>query len=702
MKKVLGILILSVFFLTNAFSQASTSVKVKKRDFYTTDVDFKQAWKNYKKGNKYYKENQKGSFKLAITPYLLEAYKYNPNYPVLNYQLGVSYVINRDKTNGLKYMKAAYNLDPDVSEDIHYWLGRAYHLNGEFETAIVEYKKYRDALSKSGLKDQAKHINKFILQCDNGVKMSDATETNVFIDNMGKTVNSEYADYGATYASEENVVYFTSRRPIYDKKNRQNVNVGNEFFEDIFSTEATDGKWQTAERMGRSLNRKGNDAVVSINAKGDEMIIYRGKKNAGNVYKKVKKIKKNGKVKWSCSKKVSKRINRRKARETSVAINSDTTMIVFVSDRKRKAYGGKDIWMLKKKEGTKNRWYKPVNLGKNVNSIYNEETVFFSANDSILYFASEGHTSIGGYDIFMSKMQDNGSWGEAENMGAPLNTPGDDMFMVVGADNRTGFYTSSGQDDNYGDLDVYEFFFYTPKKANGDSEDNLIAFDEDPRIEVLKEDVIAIKTMRMTVVKGFVTEYETNKPLLATIEITDNATQEKIETITTIESTGAYTIMLPSGKDYGISVGAEDHMFHSENFNIPKVSQYQEIHKDISLLPVNTGAKIVLRNVFFDTGKSTLRPASYPELNKLADAFKKYPKLVVEISGHTDSQGSATTNQRLSQNRAQSVVDYLISIGVEKTHLYAKGYGEDQPVADNKTAEGRQLNRRVEAKIISN
>ena len=696
MKKILTIILLSVFFITPLFSQEQ--VKIKKKDFYTTDIEFKDAWKDFRKGHHLFNQNKKGSYQLAID-LLQNAYEYNPDYALLNYELGVSYIIVSDEINGLKFIEDAFDLDPNVSEDIHYWLARAYHLNSEFDNAIDEYKFYRDALSAKDLKKQSTKLNKLISECESGKSLIQSP-VNVLIYNLGEDINSKYPEYAPVFAPYDSIVFFTSRRPETTGGRRNRV-ISNEFYEDIYYTSALKGVWQPSAQMPKPINSKGNDASVAVNPTGNGMLIYKGKKGMGNIFISFKETKNDGTVKWKKPKQVIKKLNRKKYRESSLTFNHDSTKVFFVSNRK-KGYGGKDIWMSMRRGNSNSGWTKPVNIGKNVNTIYNEESVFLLDNDSTLYFASKGHNTMGGYDIFRSHLLPDGRWGEPENVGYPLNTPADDMFIFVNKDKRTGYYTSAGQEENYGDMDLYEFFFYSPKDAFNDDEDDLIAYIKAPVNELSMEKPVKIKTMRMTVVMGIVSEYETMKPLYARIEIIDNATQEVIQTIMTNATTGDYTVMLASGKDYGMSVNAEGYMFHSENFNIPLANGYQEIRKDVQLLPVNPGSKITLRNVFFDSGKWDLKPASFPELNRLAEAFDLYPNLVIEISGHTDSQGSASSNENLSQNRAQAVVDYLVSINVARTHLIAKGFGEIQPVADNNTTEGRALNRRVEAKIISN
>lgn len=699
MRKILTLIILGLVFINSSIlAQAIPKVKIKKQKYFISDENFDMAWKNLKHGNKEFKTNTKGGYQMSIKP-LKVAYQYNPDYPALNYELGVASVYTGDFKNAAKYLEDALDLNPNIASDIHFWLGRAYHLSSKFSDAIDEYKMYKAELSTENLRRQQGYLNRLINQCNNGLSL-EKSKVNVIIDNLGGKVNSEYPDYSPVFASFDSIVYFTSRRPN-TTGGKINKTVSNEYFEDIYYTSALNGVWQAPALMPKPVNSKFNDASVAVDPTGNGILIYRGKKGHGNIYISTKKIKGNGDEKWSKPKQVIKKINKKKFRETTLTFNHDSSIVYFVSNRKG-GNGSKDIWMSKKRGNSNSGWTKPENLGKNINSYYNEESVFLTNNDSVLYFASDGHNTIGGYDLFKSHLLPDGRWSECENLGVPINTPNNDMFIYVNNDFRTGYYTSKGQADSYGDFDIYSFFFYKPKNIMSENSDDLIAYIKEPVNELIMDDPVPIKTMRLTVVKGIVTEYQTSKPLYARVEIIDNATQETVQSFMTNANTGAYTVMLPSGKDYGMSVNTDGYMFHSENFNIPSANGYQEVNKDVQLLPVNPGAKVVLKNVFFDSGKSTLREESYSELTRLADAFKLYPNLVIEISGHTDNVGADAYNLNLSQQRAQSVVDYLVSIGVPPTHLVAKGYGKTQPIASNKNKEGRQLNRRVEAKIISN
>jgi len=201
--------------------------------------------------------------------------------------------------------------------------------------------------------------------------------------------------------------------------------------------------------------------------------------------------------------------------------------------------------------------------------------------------------------------------------------------------------------------------------------------------------------------KGTITDAFTKKILEANIELVDNVKNEVIATFKSNSSTGKYLVSLPSGKNYGIAVKAEGYLFHSENFDIPLSNGYQEVIKDVELKNVAVGSVIVLRNIFFDFDKATLRPESTNELERLIKLLNDLPTLKIEISSHTDSKGSDTYNMTLSQARSESVVGYLITHGIGKDRLVAKGYGETKPMDTNETDEGRQNNRRSEFKILS-
>ncbi|MCB0410566.1 MAG: OmpA family protein, partial [Flavobacteriales bacterium] len=230
-----------------------------------------------------------------------------------------------------------------------------------------------------------------------------------------------------------------------------------------------------------------------------------------------------------------------------------------------------------------------------------------------------------------------------------------------------------------------------------------------PVREKLIEKQVDAATKRITILKGLIRDAKTLKPLYSSIElidVEDNVTLAKFESN---ESTGKYLVSLPSGKNYGLIVRADGYLFHSENFNIPETSAYQEVEKNIDLKKVEIGSTIVLKNIFYDYNKATLRDASKNELDRLVKLLNENPTIKIELSAHTDSRGGDKYNQDLSQRRAQSCVDYLIKNGISADRLVSKGYGEEQLIIsdaeiaklkfEDEKEDAHQQNRRTEFKI---
>ncbi len=688
MKTKILIILFSTIILSPIYSQRF--VKVKKSSYKIEDEGFKEAWKHVKNGNKLFRMNKKGAYVEALEHYLT-AQNYNEDNAALNYLIGISYLKTSEPKKGLEYIENASLIYGNLTKDINYWLGKAYQYNYKFDDAIDAYETYLSSLKPRELQKTKTKVDKRIEECENGKKMI-KNPVRCFVDNLGKGVNTKAPEYSPVFYFKDSVLYFTSRREntTGGKKNKFNKL----YFEDVYMSRFQNGAWQLAEQLDYPINTKHNDAVVDISPEGKELCIYRGHKGEGDLY--------NSQYKndsWKSPNKMRK-IDKGISRESSVSVSRDSMTLYFISDRKG-GQGRQDIWMSQKTLNGR-KWQKPKNLGYVVNSKYDEETVEISADGKDLYFSSKGHNSMGGYDVFKTHKNDDGTWTEPENIGYPINTTGDDVFFMLSENEKFAYY-SSNRDDSYGDKDIYRIVFLGPEKPTHitlGSPDDLIAYFAEPTTETDIEKPVNIKVIQLSLVKGIVTDAFSGKPIKATLELVDNSNGELVKTVDSYASTGAYTVPLPPGKDYALTAGAPDYFFHSENFVISDTSIHEVIRKDIQLQPMGVGAKIVLNNVFFSTGKATLRTVSFAELNRLANLLVKYKNIRVEISGHTDSQGSESSNQKLSQRRAQSVVDYLLTRGVQLQQIVAAGYGESQPRADNTTKAGRQLNRRVEAKIL--
>jgi outer membrane protein OmpA-like peptidoglycan-associated protein len=253
-------------------------------------------------------------------------------------------------------------------------------------------------------------------------------------------------------------------------------------------------------------------------------------------------------------------------------------------------------------------------------------------------------------------------------------------------------------------MDIYQATFWGEDKLPFvTTEDNLIASIAAPiEDDYIPETVEVNASNSLTVFKGRILDGLLQNPVEAVIKIFDNNTGDEYAVMRSNSATGKFLLSLPSGLNYGISVEADGYLFHSENFNLPQGSAYNMINKDIELKNIDIGSKIALRNVFFDTGRSEVKLDSYPELDRLIQLMNDVPSLKIELSGHTDNVGSVSSNEKLSQKRAEAVRAYLVSRGVDGSRITAKGYGSQRPVDSNDTKEGRANNRRTEFEITAN
>jgi outer membrane protein OmpA-like peptidoglycan-associated protein/tetratricopeptide (TPR) repeat protein len=684
MKKV--ITLLALIFSVATFAQ---NIEFSKENFKDDKDGLKEAKRNIEAGDQFFEQ---GSifYKQAIDPYLL-ANKFNPNNALLNFKIGKSYLYSNYKLKALPFLEKALKLDPLVDPQIHYILAKVYHLDMQWDKAIGEYKAFQGTLkSMSEFKDLIEEVNKHIAECLTGKELV-KNPLRVFIDNVGPEINSQYPDYGPVISADESVMMFTSRRP---NTTGGQIDPGiNEYFEDVYISTKKDGKWAPAMNMGKPINTEDHDANSGLSADGQKVLIYIGKNN-GDLYE--SELKGDS---WSKPERMNKNINT-DFHESSACYTPDGKSVYFVSDKPEGGLGDRDIYISTKDE--KGKWGKPVNLGPPINTQYGEEGVFLHPDGKTLYFSSQGHKTMGDYDIFKSVYDDKTkTWSEPENMGYPVNTPDADVFFVISASGKHGYYASFNS-NGYGEKDIYMITFLGKEKPMVmNNEDNLLASLTAPVKETVIAPVMQIKEAQLTILKGVITDDVTKKTLEATVEIIDNLKNEIIASFTSNSSTGKYLVSLPAGRNYGIAVKKENYLFHSENFDIPATAAYQEVVKDVALKNIAVGSKIILKNIFFDFDKATLRPESTNELERLTKLLNDVPTLKIEISGHTDSKGADAYNKTLSNNRAKAVVDYLITKGIAADRLTSVGYGEEQPISTNDTEEGRQLNRRTEFKILS-
>lgn len=683
MRNIFALLIF-IFTINLTYGQEK-NVEFTKENFPGKESELKSALRDITDGDYYYNDGR-GNMELALGFYI-QANRFNPNNALLNYKIGLCYLEVKPVSMALKYLYISQELDPNVSADLNYNLARAYHLSLDFDKAIELYEKYKRSLSPDKLREMSSEIDKKITECVAGKELV-KNPVRVKIENMGGGINSQYPDYGPIVNADESILYFTSRREGTTGNDKDQVDF--EYYEDIYSTEYKINYWAPPVNLGTTINTYGHDALIGLSPDGNSLLNYRDR-DGGDIY--ISYLKGN---EWSRPKPLDAPINS-KYQENSATFSFDGRGLYFVSDRPG-GYGGKDIYFSRMDK--KGKWSEPINLGAAVNTKYDEIGVFMLPDGKTLYFSSKGHYSMGGYDVFKSVFED-GKWSEPQNIGYPINSADNDVFFSISASGRHGFY-SSVRPEGMGGQDIYLINFYGPEKHPVfNNEDNLIATKENADLEIYMEKFETIHTTQLTLVKGQITDALNGLPIAATIDLVDNETGEVIATFESNSVSGKYIVSLPSGKNYGISVRAEDYLFHSENFDIPAQAEYREVEKNIALKKVEVGSEIALHNIFFDYKKSELTRESVTELNNLVKLMNQYPTIKIEISGHTDDVGDEDYNQKLSVDRAKAVVDYLISKGISSARLSYVGYGFTRPIAPNDTEEGRRLNRRSEFKIIS-
>lgn len=697
-KLYIGIIAIATLFISQV-SYSQVNIGIDKKSFKTAEKNgYKEALNSIYNGDEYFATNSIGGYTKALEEYL-SANRYNSECAELNYKIGVCYLYTNEKKKSISYLDKAYKLNKEVSFDIKYVLGRAYQVNGQYNDAIDNYNDFKrsdyEAVIKKMKIDKAKFsVEARIKECENAAKLSEEP-VRVFIDNLGSNINSKYSDYGPVISTDESMMIFTSRR---EGSTGSEIDYDHQYFEDLYiSYNEGKNRWSQAMNM-KNLNTSEHDASVGLSPDGSILYTFKGTPD-GNLYE--SKLKGED---WSKPKELNKNINT-KYHETSISISSDGKILYFVSERPKDEYGtaskgGKDIFVSEKT--AKGDWGPAKNIGAPINTEFDEEGVFIHPDNRTMYFSSKREGSIGGYDIFYSELDDNGNWGEPVNLGVPINTPEDDVFFIVAGSGKYA-YLSSAREGGFGMQDIWRITFLSPERPmQAGTEDNLIACSNASIQTVVQQETVEVKKVRLTIMKGTISDVDTDKPVEASIEIVDLEKDEIFATLESNASSGKYLISLPSGKNYGITAKADGYLFHSENVDVPAATSYQEIIKDIKLKPINVGATIVLANIFFDFNKSTLRDISKAELDNLIKLLTiDYPKMTIEIGGHTDNVGSLDYNMKLSSNRAKAVVDYLINHGVEKERLSYKGYAYQQPIAPNDTEDGRQKNRRVEFKIIS-
>ena len=616
-----------------------------------------QSINNYREGRKAYEQ---GDLTTAIDLFE-KAVIANTEYADAWNYLGLAYVKMGMYSQAVNAFEKLESIDAEYFPWYHFEAANSYIQLNRFDEARASINKFKTKFPNTPkyaiYHHMARSREEYVVQSP--IIRAQVSEMSTPIPIT--RVNSDYGDYTPQVNPTGTRLYFTSVRKggfDYQKDTINGMNWG----EDIYFSTLVDSAWSAPQLLPEPLNSMGDDFGSSFTGDGQLMVYVKcdDDEGIGNCDLYITQL--NG-TQWTVPQNMGNVVNSNMW-DSQPTISSDGTRIIFASTRQG-GYGGMDLYMTQKNH--LGDWGVPQNLGSTVNTPFNENGPYLAPDGKTLYYASTGHPGYGGTDIFSSTFEDN-RWSRPLNLGAPLNSEGDDTQFTISAAGKA-YFASSRLDPNNYDLFEVELPDYLKPK---------------PTI----------------IIQGVVTNAKTTAPVGAVVLIEDINSGELLAVNKSNSVSGEYLVVLPAGRNYSVSTTSEGFFFYSESFEIPKDTSYAEITMDIALEPIEKGTKVVLNNIFFESGRAELKPISYVELNKAVDLLEKNPTMVIEIGGHTDNLGSDELNLKLSQSRADAVRDYMILAGIEEARIQSKGYGESTPIEDNSTEEGRAANRRTEFEIV--
>jgi OmpA-OmpF porin, OOP family len=634
------ILLLLLVLMVSECAVAQLSTKSKKAiEFYTEADNFRV----------------RGQFLQAIA-LLNQAIDKDKNFLEAYYRLGLVYFNMRSYSKAVEQFEKALSLTQEIRKQKVIWLdlGEVYILMGQYEKAVQVLRAFINNETQN-----RRNIDRATRQLKNAeFALQNREENSKYKQRkLSDTVNRFVTQYFPVLTADQQQLFFTRRTGFRDENDEDLV----------VSSKDKQGKWLPPASISSIINTEMNEGTCTISADGRKLIFTScaGRDSYGScdLYESTKI----GTV-WSTPKNLGNNVNT-SAWESQPTLSADGRTLYFVSDR-HSGLGQRDIWMSTLNEN--GLWLKAVNVGKPVNSEYDEMSPFIHVNNRNLFFATNALEGFGGYDIFYS-LRDSSGWSQPKNVGGPINNHDDQFSLFITANGKKGYYAHEvTREDGRSSSMIYEI--------------------EIPEANWLK--------YRSNYVKGVVRDKETGTFLTAKIELFNLKTNQMESLVESDSLNGNYLMVLTQGAEYALYVTKPGYLFKSLNFNYSEVSDFEPVTVDVDLEKVKKGSTVILSNIFFDVDKYELKEKSFGELRKVVRFLNDNPAQIIEVSGHTDNTGSREYNLQLSEKRAKAVYRYIVENGIPPNRVILKGYGPDKPIMDNTSEEGRKFNRRIEFAIV--
>ena len=612
--------------------------------------------KQLKTGNKFFEQE---NYRASI-PYYEQVLAKDPNNPQALFRAGISY-LSFDKEKASDYIYKAQRLKPKVAKDVEYWLGRVDHLNYNFDEAIAHYQAYNATLKK---KDTRRDELAQLIQHSKDAKVLFNSPKDIFVKNLGPTVNTAYAEHSPVISSDDKMLIFTSRGEAVTGANgkKKGLAADGEYYEDIFETKRLDDdSYEKPRSLSGVLNGKGHDASIQLFDNDSKLLMYRNDNN-GDIF-----VSEKVGGDWTAPKPLNSNINTN-AFESDAFVTPDGKTLYF-STGKYSEDGTLDLYYATRETG--GDWGKPKSLGGAINTKYDDDSPYLSKDGKTLYFSSRGHNTMGGYDIFKSQYDEVGhKWGAPENMGYPVNTPDDDSYYRLAPDGSYA-YLSSYRIGGYGEKDIYTINYI--KNAN---------------------------------IRGKVFSSKDSTQVIPGVELVFSGTQADKTPLSYRDVTkpdGAYGVTVLSNRTYQVAVSKDGKNIETQEFAVPmSYNDSTTITKNfyVNYIDTTTAGLFAFKKIYFDTDKYKLRPESITELNNISGILKANPGLTISVEGHCDSRNTDEYNMVLGQNRADAAKRFLVKSGIADSRLATVSYGERRPAAPNDSPENMQLNRRDEFRAV--